>query len=246
MAEVRVADVRAHAEDAVGVPIEFVYAKDVPLYAVYRTPERVLIHFADALDKRVAQRRDLIRFNPIRGEINGLINGWRTSKYAALQSRARRFDRRVADALTVALEGDLDGASLLLDRVKQDIIAERTSWARFLYLMIASGAVLVLLLLSTLRELRDEPEWSLAPLVKKMSPVDLVLVEGYKRDPFPKLEIHRVANGKPLIQPNDPHIVAIAADVTLPDAPVPVIALDDIDGIADLVMAQAVPVEQVV
>ena len=97
-----------------------------------------------------------------------------------------------------------------------------------------------------LHELRDEPEWSLAPLVQKMSPVDLVLVEGYKRDPFPKLEIHRVANGKPLIQPNDPHIVAIAADVTLPDAPVPVIALDDIDGIADLVMAQAVPVEQVV
>jgi molybdopterin-guanine dinucleotide biosynthesis protein B len=96
-----------------------------------------------------------------------------------------------------------------------------------------------------LHELRDEPEWSLPPLVKKMSPVDLVLVEGYKRDPFPKLEIHRAANGKPLIQPSDPHIVAVAADVALPDARVPVISLDDIDGIADFVMAAAVPVERV-
>src|SRR3954454_2562527 len=96
-----------------------------------------------------------------------------------------------------------------------------------------------------LHELRGEPEWALPALVKKMSPVDLVLVEGYKRDPFPKLEVHRAANGKPLIQPNDPHIVAIAADVALPDARVPVISLDDIEGIADLVMAQAVPVERV-
>jgi molybdopterin-guanine dinucleotide biosynthesis protein MobB len=96
-----------------------------------------------------------------------------------------------------------------------------------------------------LHELRDEEEWSLPALVQKMSPVDLVLVEGYKRDPFPKLEIHRAANGKPLIQPSDPHIVAIAADVTLPDARVPMISLDDIEGIADFVMAAAVPVERV-
>jgi molybdopterin-guanine dinucleotide biosynthesis adapter protein len=96
-----------------------------------------------------------------------------------------------------------------------------------------------------LHELRDEPEWALPALLKKMSPVDLVLVEGYKRDPFPKLEVHRAANGKPLLQPNDPHVVAIAADVPLPDARVPVIALDDIAGIADLVMAAALPIERV-
>jgi molybdopterin-guanine dinucleotide biosynthesis protein B len=96
-----------------------------------------------------------------------------------------------------------------------------------------------------LHELRDEPEWDLPALVKKMSPVDLVLVEGYKRDPFPKLEIHRAANGKPLIHPDDPHVIAIASDVALPQAHVPVIALDDIEGIADVVMAQSVPVEHV-
>ena len=96
-----------------------------------------------------------------------------------------------------------------------------------------------------LHELRDEPEWSLPALVKKMSPVDLVLVEGFKRDPFPKIEIHRAANGKPLIHPDDPHIVAIASDAALPQGCVPVVGLDDIDAIAELVTARAVPAEQV-
>ena len=93
-----------------------------------------------------------------------------------------------------------------------------------------------------LHELREEAEWDLPALVAKMSPADLVLVEGYKRDAFPKLEIHRAANGKALIHPEDPHVVAIASDVPLPQARVPVIDLDDIEGIADILMACAVPV----
>ncbi|HXD45218.1 MAG TPA: molybdopterin-guanine dinucleotide biosynthesis protein B [Pseudolabrys sp.] len=97
---------------------------------------------------------------------------------------------------------------------------------------------------AVLHELRDEPEWDLGALVSKMSPVDLVLVEGFKRDAFPKVEIHRAANGKPLIHPDDPHIVAIAADVVLPQAKVPVIGLDDIDAIAGLVLAKAVPLNR--
>jgi molybdopterin-guanine dinucleotide biosynthesis protein B len=75
-----------------------------------------------------------------------------------------------------------------------------------------------------------------------MSPVDLVLVEGFKRDAFPKLEIHRAANGKPLIHPEDPHIVAIASDVMLPNSKVPIIDLNDIEAIADLLLKYAVPV----
>src|SRR5436190_4557896 len=81
---------------------------------------------------------------------------------------------------------------------------------------------------AVLHELRDESEWDLPDLLAKLSPVDLVLVEGFKRDAFPKLEIHRVANGKPLLQPADPHIIAIACDTPLPDAAVPVIDLNDI------------------
>ena len=93
-----------------------------------------------------------------------------------------------------------------------------------------------------LHELREQPEWDLAALVGKMSPVDLVLVEGFKRDAFPKLEIHRIANGKPLIHPEDPHIVAVASDSALPAAQVPVVDLNDIEAIADLLLKHAVPI----
>jgi molybdopterin-guanine dinucleotide biosynthesis protein B len=94
-----------------------------------------------------------------------------------------------------------------------------------------------------LHELREEPEWDLGTLIGKMSPVDLVLVEGFKRDKFPKLEVHRIANGKPLIHPEDPHIVAVACDSTLPAAQVPVVDLNDIEAIADLLLRHAVPIE---
>jgi molybdopterin-guanine dinucleotide biosynthesis adapter protein len=94
---------------------------------------------------------------------------------------------------------------------------------------------------AVLHELRDEPEWDLPDLLTKLAPVDLVLVEGFKRDAFPKLEIHRAANGKPLIQPDDPHIVAIASDIALPQAKVPVVGLDDIELIADVLLKHATP-----
>lgn len=90
-----------------------------------------------------------------------------------------------------------------------------------------------------LHELREELEWNMADLVAKMSPVDLVLVEGFKRDAFPKLEIHRAENGKPLLYPDDPHIVAVACDTALPNAKIPVVDLNDIDKIADLLLKHA-------
>jgi molybdopterin-guanine dinucleotide biosynthesis protein B len=95
-----------------------------------------------------------------------------------------------------------------------------------------------------LHELREEPEWDLADLVGKMSTVDLVLVEGFKRDAFPKLEIHRAANGKPLIHPEDAYIVAVASDSALPEAKVPVVDLNDIEAIADLLLKYAVSVSE--
>ena len=94
-----------------------------------------------------------------------------------------------------------------------------------------------------LHELREEPEWDLPALLAKLTPVDLVLVEGFKRDRFPKLEIHRQANGKPLLHPDDPRIVAVAADRPLPQAKVPVVDLDDIDAIVDLLLKHAEPLQ---
>lgn len=83
-----------------------------------------------------------------------------------------------------------------------------------------------------LHENRDEPEATLNDLVSRLSPVDLVLIEGFKREPFDKLEVFRKETGQPLLQPDDPHVVAVASTDPLPHSPVPVLDLDDIEGIA--------------
>jgi molybdopterin-guanine dinucleotide biosynthesis adapter protein len=94
-------------------------------------------------------------------------------------------------------------------------------------------------------ELRDEPEPPLAELLAKLSPADLVIIEGFKRHAHPKLEIYRAAVGKPLIYPQDDCVVAIASDAPLPQAPLPVLMLDDIEGIANVLQAEALPRDRV-
>jgi molybdopterin-guanine dinucleotide biosynthesis protein B len=93
-----------------------------------------------------------------------------------------------------------------------------------------------------MHELRGAPEPTLPELLARLSPVDLVLVEGFKRGTHPKLEIFRAENGKPPIHPDDPAVVAVASDVPLPAAGVPVVDLDDIAAIADIVVREARPV----
>jgi molybdopterin-guanine dinucleotide biosynthesis protein B len=96
-----------------------------------------------------------------------------------------------------------------------------------------------------MHELRGDPEPPLPVLLAKLSEVDLVVIEGFKREPFPKLEIYRAENGKPLLHPDDRWIVAVATDAPLPQAKVPVVDLNEIDAIVDLLLAKAIPVEQV-
>jgi molybdopterin-guanine dinucleotide biosynthesis protein B len=96
-----------------------------------------------------------------------------------------------------------------------------------------------------MHELRGAAEPSLAELLAHLSHVDLVLVEGFKREGHPKIEIHRPSVGKPLLQPDDPHIVAVASDVNL-DLTVPVLPLNDVAAIARFVRQHAIPLNQVV
>jgi molybdopterin-guanine dinucleotide biosynthesis protein B len=87
-----------------------------------------------------------------------------------------------------------------------------------------------------LHELRGQPELSLDDLVARMSPVDLVLVEGFKRHAHPKIEICRPALGKPLLYPDDPDIVAVASDAALPDLSLPWLPLSDPTAIAAFII----------
>jgi molybdopterin-guanine dinucleotide biosynthesis protein B len=84
---------------------------------------------------------------------------------------------------------------------------------------------------AVMHELRDAPEPGLDELVAQMSPVDLLLVEGWKRHPHPKIEVHRPSLGKALIYPDDPHVVAIASDEPL-GAPIPLLPLGDAPAVA--------------
>lgn len=88
-----------------------------------------------------------------------------------------------------------------------------------------------------MHELRDEEEPSLATLLDKLAPVDLVLVEGYKRDSHPKIEAFRAETGNPLIAKDDPTIRAVASDSPL-DLDRPIFDLDDTLAIADFILAE--------
>ena len=94
-------------------------------------------------------------------------------------------------------------------------------------------------------ELGEEAEPQLMEVLGKLSPVDLVIVEGFKRNTHPKLEVYRAAIGKPLLHPEDDCIVAVATDAALPQAQVPVVMLDDIETIANVLQAEARPREQI-
>jgi molybdopterin-guanine dinucleotide biosynthesis protein B len=92
-----------------------------------------------------------------------------------------------------------------------------------------------------LHEFPEETEPALGILLQKLGPVDLVIIEGFKSASIPKLEVHRAANGKPLLFPGDHDIKAVAADRALPEAGIPVLDLDDVAAIADRILRLALP-----
>jgi len=159
------------------------------------------------------------------------VTGWKNSGKTVL------MERLVADltgrGLTVstvkhahhAFDVDQSGKDSHRHRsagAAQVLVASRNRWA-------------------LMSELRGAPEPGLAALLRRLDPVDLVIVEGFKRDSHPKLEVHRGAIGKPWIHPEDPFVLAIASDVAPPPGPLPRAHLDDIAAIADLVLARAMP-----
>jgi molybdopterin-guanine dinucleotide biosynthesis adapter protein len=109
-----------------------------------------------------------------------------------------------------------------------------------------SGAVEVLVSSgqrwALMHELRGAPEPRLPELLVKLSPVDLVVVEGFKSEPHRKIEVHRTANGKAMLFPDDPAIVGIATDGAVETA-LPVVHLDDIPAIAAMMQRSAISVE---
>jgi molybdopterin-guanine dinucleotide biosynthesis protein B len=111
-----------------------------------------------------------------------------------------------------------------------------------------SGAVEVLVSSgkrwALMHELRGAREPRLPELLAKMSRVDLVIVEGFKSEPHRKIEVHRLANGKAMLFPDDPGVVGIASDAAV-ETSLPVAHLDDIPAIAAMMQRSAISVEDV-
>ncbi|AVO47001.1 molybdopterin-guanine dinucleotide biosynthesis protein B [Phreatobacter cathodiphilus] len=126
-----------------------------------------------------------------------------------------------------------------IDQPGKDSHAHREAGAR--EVLVASGRRWALM-----HELRDEEEPRLADLLARLSPVDLVIVEGFKREAHPKVEIHRAANGKPWLFPDVSHVRGLICDAEPPGWTGPRVGLDDAEAAAGLLAAAAEPLAEVV
>ena len=95
-----------------------------------------------------------------------------------------------------------------------------------------------------MHELRGAPEPTLSSLLPRLSEVDLVLVEGFKRDRHPKIEVFRSSARKEPLHPQDPNIRAVASDTPFPNASVPVIDIDNAEAVAEAAMAYSAPLDR--
>jgi len=115
-----------------------------------------------------------------------------------------------------------------IDRPGKDSYRHRQAGAT--EVLVSSGARWALM-----HELRNESEPGLPALLERLAPCDMVLVEGFKKQAIPKIEIHRLAAGTPLLFPDDPHIVALATDAGVPTS-LPTFGLGDYPGISGFML----------
>jgi molybdopterin-guanine dinucleotide biosynthesis adapter protein len=155
------------------------------------------------------------------------ISGWKNSGKTGLAVRlVEELTRRGFRVSTIKhAHHDFD-----IDKVGADSYRHRQAGAHEVALV--SGTRFAIM-----HELRGAPEPSFEEILARLAPCDLVLIEGYKREPVPKIEARRLeAKNREPLAPTDPHIKAIAADHPVPDTTLPVFDLNDTMAIADFVL----------
>lgn len=159
-------------------------------------------------------------------KIYGII-GWQNAGKTTLMERlvAEIIARGFSVSTVKHVHHDVD-----LDRPGKDTYRHRQAGAQEVVLASAHRFALM-------REHRG-PEPELAAVLARLAPVDLVLVEGYKRDSHPKIEVWRDTGERALIQPGDPLVRAVATDAPLHDLPVPVLDLNDAAAVADFILQE--------
>lgn len=160
-------------------------------------------------------------------KVYGVI-GWKNAGKTSLMERlVAEITRRGFSVSTIKhVHHDVD-----LDQAGKDSFRHREAGAHEVVLASAKRFALM-------REHRG-PEPDLTDVLARLAPVDLVLVEGYKRDAHPKIEVFRTAAGHALIQPNDPLVRAVATDaIDLPTLTVPQLDLNNTAEVADFILAE--------
>jgi molybdopterin-guanine dinucleotide biosynthesis protein MobB len=154
------------------------------------------------------------------------VTGWKNSGKTTLMERlvAEIAGRGISVSTLKHAHHDFD-----VDQPGKDSFRHRAAGAR--QVLVASRARWALM-----TELRGAPEPDLGELVAQLAPVDLVLVEGFKRDRHPKIEVRRAAAAQEPIAAGDATIEAVASDVPLHDVGVPVFGLDDVAGVAGFIL----------
>ncbi|WP_333817321.1 molybdopterin-guanine dinucleotide biosynthesis protein B [Tabrizicola sp.] len=157
--------------------------------------------------------------------VYGVI-GWKNSGKTSLMERlvAEITGRGFSVSTVKHVHHDVD-----LDQPGKDTFRHRAAGAREVVLASADRFALMV-------EHRG-PEPGLPAVLARLAPVDLVLVEGYKRDAHPKVEVWREETGHPLIQPGDPLVRAVATDAALA-LPVPVLDLNNTAVVADFILRE--------
>ena len=153
------------------------------------------------------------------------VTGWKNSGKTVLMERlVAEFTRRGVSVSTVKhAHHDTD-----IDHPGRDSFRHREAGAREVVVSSPNRWALM-------HELRGAGEPKLEELVARLSPVDLILVEGYKRAPHPKVEAHRRETGRPLLAAENTSIRAVASDEPLDGLAVPLLGLDDTAAIADFI-----------
>ena len=153
------------------------------------------------------------------------VTGWKNSGKTVLMERlVAEFTRRGVSVSTIKhAHHDTD-----IDHPGRDSFRHREAGAREVVVSSPNRWALM-------HELRGAGEPKLEDLVARLSPVDLILVEGYKRAPHPKVEAHRRETGRPLLAADNDSIRAVASDEPLDGLAVPLLGLDDTAAIADFI-----------
>lgn len=149
------------------------------------------------------------------------LAGWSGSgKTTLMEKLIREIDRRGFSVSTIKHTHH----AVDIDRPGKDSFRHREAGA--VEVLVASSSRWALM-----HELRGACEPPVEELIRHMTPVDLLIIEGFKSHAHPKLEVHRPSLGKPMLWPEDPTIAGIASDVALTGVTLPVLALNDAEAI---------------